>query len=119
MGYNLSFWKYKSGTALNHQEVCEKLSDGKYVSGLEKLSVSQYRKRVADVFSTDGWKQFHEDGWENGKKKFQIYTTPQFFRVDCYSMEGEDMNKLIDIASEFECSLYDPQVGERYDCSSS
>ncbi len=36
-------------------------------------------------------------------------------RVDCYGMAGEEMNKFIDIAPEFHCRLYDPQVGVCYD----
>lgn len=35
--------------------------------------------------------------------------------IDCYGMDGEDMNKFIDILFEYGCPLYDPQVGERYD----
>ena len=42
-------------------------------------------------------------------------TTPQFVRIDCYGMKGEDMNKFIDILDEYGCPLYDSQVGERFD----
>jgi len=30
-------------------------------------------------------------------------------------MQGEDMNIFIDVAHEFSCALYDPQVGKRYE----
>ena len=42
-------------------------------------------------------------------------TTSQSVMIDCYGMDGEDMNKFIDILFEYGCPLYDPQVGERYD----
>lgn len=114
MSYDLDFWKYKPGIVMNHQDVYEKLSDGYHVDGLEELPIPQFLKRVKEVFLADGWEQLDELNYESDKGAFQIYTTPQFFRVDCYGMEGEDMNKFLDIASEFGCPLYDPQVGERY-----
>jgi hypothetical protein len=30
-------------------------------------------------------------------------------------MDGDDLNRFIDIGAEFGCPLYDPQAGKRYD----
>mgnify|MGYP001816391924 CR=1 FL=1 len=65
--------------------------------------------RIESAFS-EGWEKLDDFNWETEKGAFQIFTTHQFFRVDCYGMNGEDMNKFIDVANEFDCPLYDPQV---------
>jgi hypothetical protein len=114
MSYDLDFWRYKPGTVLDHQAVYESLSDGKVVEGLEEIPIAQMLARVREEF-TD-WTQLDDvsfDGGDHGS--FELYTTPQFFRVDCYGKHGEDMNRLIEIANEFKCPLFDPQVGKRYD----
>jgi hypothetical protein len=58
-----------------------------------------------------------ENSWKNtkGKGAFQVTTTSQSVKIDCYGTEGKTMNKLVDIMQEFKCPLYDPQVPERYD----
>ena len=33
-----------------------------------------------------------------GVVAFQVSSTPQSFRIDCYGLEGEDMNLFIDIS---------------------
>jgi len=98
-------------SSLNHQNVYEHLSNGETVDGLEPLPISEILAAVKSVFST-GWEHPDEESWEGGDRgAFQIFTTPQFFRFDRYGMEDEDMNRLIEVAKNFGCPLYDPQVG--------
>ena len=114
MSYDLDFWKYKDGVRLNHQRVYEHLSEGRHVEGLESLPISEIVVAVTKAFA-DGWEHSDLETWDGGERgTFQIYTTPQFVRFDCYGMEGDGMNKLIDVATGFGCCLYDPQVGMRY-----
>lgn len=114
MSYDLDFWRYKPGVVLNHQQVYEQLSDGQTVDGLEELPINDILARVKEVFAD--WQQLDGANYDGGDRgAFQITTTPQLFRVDCWGMDGEDMNRFIDVANEFDCPLYDPQVGERYD----
>lgn len=116
MSYDLNFWKYeKESSSNNHQAVYEQLSNGEFVEGLEVIPIKDILKNLREVFSTLGWTQVDEETWEGESGSFQIYTTPQFFRVDCYGIEGEDMNHLIDIAQEFGLPLYDPQISKRFD----
>ena len=115
MSYDLDFWKYKPGVMLDHQQVYERLSDGQQVEGLCDLPIVDILQRVKIVFTDAGWEQLDELNWEGDDGAFQIFTTPQFIRFDCYSMDGDDMNRIIDIADEFDCPLYDPQAGQRYD----
>ena len=57
-----------------------------------------------------------DNSWQSDQTGFfQLRTTSQLVQVVCYSMEGEDMNKIIDVMLKFNCPLYDPQVGQRFD----
>ena len=115
MSYDLDFWKYKEGIRLNHQKVYERLSNGDQVDGLETLPIPEIIAAVSSAFSA-GWEHPDKETWEGGDRGiFQVFTTPQFFRFDCYGMEDEDTNRLIEIGKNFGCPLYDPQVGKRYD----
>lgn len=114
MSYDLNFWRYKSGIQLSHQAVYEQLSDGNEVEGLEDLPIDEIRRRIAEEFAKD-WQQLDHNTWEGESAAFQLYTTSQFFRVDCYGVLEEEMNRIIDVLSEFGCPLYDPQVGQRFD----
>jgi hypothetical protein len=114
MSYDLTFWRYRPGVRLDHQKVYEELRDGNAVEGLEDLPIDAFLKRVEVRFAD--WERLDDLTFEGGGRGgFQLYTTPQLFRVDCYGMDGVDMNKFIDIAHEFGCPLYDPQVGKRFE----
>lgn len=99
---------------MDAQKTYESLSNGESVEGLENLPIEQMMDKVCQAFSV-GWEQLDPVTWESPKKSFQIFSTPQFFRVDCGGMTGEEMNVFIDIGNEFGCPLYDPQTGERYE----
>jgi hypothetical protein len=114
VSYDLSFWKQKPGVKLDAQDTYERLLEGQHIEGLEDLPVVQMVERVAQAFSV-GWAQLNSVSWEAPQKAFQIFTTSQFFRVDCGGMTGEEMNAFIDIGVEFGCPLYDPQTGERFE----
>jgi hypothetical protein len=116
MSHDLDFWRYKDNTNQEHQKTYEALSDGETLDTVEELPIEKMKQRVADLFSK-GWERLDEMTWEaesDERGSFQLFTTPQFFRVDCYGMEGEDMNHFIDIGLEFDCPLYDPQEEQRF-----
>ena len=115
MSYDLNFWKYKSGIYLDPQTTYSSLCEGEHVNGLEELPIEKILNRIKVIFS-DGWEQLDELNWEAvNRGAFQISTTSQMLRVDCYGMSGNDMNRFIDLGTEFECPLYDPQVRTRFD----
>ncbi|GGF30132.1 hypothetical protein [Flavobacterium limi] len=113
--YELLFWRYLDEIYLNNQEVYEALLEKQEVEGLEILPIQLILNRISSVFSQ--WEKVDDNSWKNntGKGAFQIITTPQSIKIDCYGTEGKTMNKLVDILEEFKCPLYDPQVPERYD----
>jgi hypothetical protein len=114
MSYDLYFWRYKAGVKLEHQQVCELLADSKRVDGLEELPIDEVLLRVNQVFAD--WEKLDDVTFESGDRgAFQVFSTSQSFGVNCSGMPGEEINKFIDIGTEFKCPLYDPQVGERFD----
>lgn len=114
MSYELDFWRCAPGVKLDHEQVCRQLCDGVTVDGLDRLPIEALLTRIKEVFAD--WEKLDDVTFDGGDRGgFQLYTTPQFFRVDCCGMNGDDINKFIEIANEFGCSLFDPQVGKRYD----
>jgi hypothetical protein len=91
---------------------------------LRGFQLKKFLKMLMPKFFLLGWTQPEGEStslfWEHidkDKGVFQVYITTQVFRVDCYGMCTEDMNHIIDIASSFSLSLYDPQTGKKYVCA--
>lgn len=115
MSYNLHFWKYKDGVRLNHQKVCKRLSAGQAVEGLELIPIPEIISAIETAFKV-GWDRPDKETWEGGDRGvFQVFTTPQFFRFDLYGLEAGDIERLLEIGKTFDCPMYDPQKGKRYD----
>ena len=115
MSYDLNFWSYEDESAgADHRAVYERLAGGEFVEGLHEIPVDEILDRIAEVFSALGWTTEFENDWQSNNGAFQIYTTPQFLRFDCYGMNGEDMNYLIEIGNQFGLPLYDPQISTRF-----
>ena len=113
MSMDLNFWKYKESIYLDNRDVYEKLSAGDSVDGLEILPISQIIKDIEMAFKD--WEKLSFCDFENKNSSFQIFTTEQFVRFDCYSVSQDDINKIIDILFEYDCPLYDSQISERFD----
>lgn len=84
------------------------------VEGLELLPIETVLKETAAAFHE--WTSLDPFNYETKEHgSFQISTTPQTIRFDCYSMEQADMKRFSSILSKFSCPLYDPQQGVRFD----
>lgn len=115
MSVDLNFWKSRNGIYLDNAMVYRKACcDKEEVEGLEALPIDVILKEIAMAFHE--WNSLTPFNYEKeGYGSFQISTTPQMVRFDCYSMEQADMKRFSSIMSKFECSLYDPQQGVRFD----
>ena len=115
MSIDLNFWKYQSGVYLDNATVYQKACcDNEQVEGLEPLPIDDILKETADVFHE--WTSLDPFNYEReGSGSFQISTTWQTVRFDCYSMKRADMKRFSSILSKFGCPLYDPQQGVRFD----
>ena len=115
MSMDLDFWKYREGAVHNDSRIYETACcDGEISEDLETLPIKEILEKVAAAFP--GWKALNSKSYENEDGgAFEIFTTSQIVRFDCYGMKGEDMNRLMDVLAEFGCPLYDPQVSTRFD----
>lgn len=118
MSMDLNFWKYKEGVVHNNEVVYKTACcEGKQMEELETLPIDDILKKIATVFSSwniqNNGKDFENE--QQGHGMFQIFTTSQIVRFDCYGMQEMDLNLLMDILIEFGCPLYDPQISERFD----
>lgn len=116
MSMDLDFWKYKDQAEHDDEKVYQTACcDGESVEELETLPVGDILKKIAEVFAdwtaSEGGKDFEKEG----HGAFQIFTTEQIVRFDCYGMSEADMNLLVDILIDFGCPLYDPQISTRFD----
>ncbi len=116
MSMDLNFWKYKENAAHDNEMVYQTACcEGEWMDELETLPVDEILKKIASVFPDwtiqDGGKDFEKEG----HGAFQIFTTSQIIRFDCYGMLETDMNSLMDILIDFGCPLYDPQISTRFD----
>lgn len=115
MSLDLNFWKYQKDVYLDsavvYQSAC---CDKKEIEGLEILPIVDILKEVSTSFHE--WTSLDTFNYErNGYGSFQISTTPQTVRFDCYSMQQTDMKRFSSIMSKFDCQLYDPRQSIRFD----
>lgn len=116
MSIDLNFWKYKEHAIHDHAAIYQTACcDGQLREELETLPIEEILKKIYFTFSDwtvqDGGKDFTKEG----HGAFQIFTTPQIVRFDCYGMPQTDINTLMDLLIDFGCPLYDPQIATRFD----
>jgi len=114
MSYDLTFWKQSPEFSGSPQDTYEKLSEELPVSGLEALPIDEFKGRIMATFSGCAASE-RAINWEGKEGAFQVTWSERHVRVDCYNLTEGAMNRLVDIALEFDCPLYDPQVGRRFD----
>lgn len=115
MSVDLNFWKYKKEAARDNDKIYESACcNGKIVEELENLPTEEILEKIAAAFSD--WTALDHTHYEkDGRGAFEIFTTSQIVRFDCYGMQETDMNSLMDILIDFGCPLYDPQISTRFD----
>lgn len=115
MSMDLNFWKYKEGVAHDHKRIYElACCDGETMEELETLPLDEIFRQIASAFAD--WTALDKNHYEKeGGGAFEIFTTSQIVRFDCYGMQEVDMNSLMDILIDFGCPLYDPQISTRFD----
>lgn len=116
MSMDLNFWRYRENAAHDHAAVYQTACcNGKAMEELEYLPVDEILKKIAAVFSDWTIQDEGRDFEKEGHGAFQIFTTSQIVRFDCYGMQEGDLNSLMDILIDFGCPVYDPQISERFD----
>lgn len=114
MSYDMWFWKQSSDCCLTPEDIIEKLCEGDQLEGLFELNFNKIKDRIKLEFAEFDGQMFDA---ETHYFTLDIYT-PFAFQIISTPPNNDaviDMlNRIIDIAHEFECLLYDPQSGERY-----
>lgn len=115
MSMDLNFWKYKKNVPHKDSEVYERACcDGEALDCLEPLPIDEILNQIAAIFSD--WTAYGKKDYEkDGQGAFQIFTTDQIVRFDCYNMKEADMNSMMDVLAAFGCPVYDPQISTRFD----
>lgn len=116
MSIDLNFWKCIGDVNLDNAVIYQKACcDHEEIKELENLPTEDILKEIASAFHE--WNSLAPFHYEQkaGQGSFQIAATPQVIRIDCYSMMQADMKRFSSIMSKFECPLYDPQQGIRFD----
>lgn len=122
MSYVLAFWRQDPPPS-DPQSVYLALNEAEgAVSGVEQLPVDVILERIPAVFAGAEVRRacaevpFHGFFWEGPTGGALDGTlTNQALIVSAHGFPEDDMNRLIDLALEFQAPLYDPQVGQRFD----
>jgi hypothetical protein len=114
MSYDLVFWKQRSNSTTDPSSIYHALMDGLTVEELETLPIAELFHRIHQHFPgivTTGGLTY----WEGGDRGFfELYSSPKHLHICCRQLPASEINKLIEIAAEFGCPLYDPQVNKRF-----
>ena len=120
MSYDLYFWREEKPLDLSPGEVCDLLADEQHVEGIVNLPIDQVKQRFAETFPGINDCLSYLD-WEGEGSYFQVHWPPDPVNaliVNCgyQLLESPDtMNRIMDVAQQFGCALYDPQVGQRFE----
>ncbi len=121
MSYDLYFWKQTTACLSAPENVIQRFLEGQAVEGIEPLPVELVIARIKNEFpgiaeerleTSDCPVQLIWDDPSNGC--FIALPCQQYLCIEAHQATGEVLNRLIDLANEFDCPLYDPQTNKRY-----
>ena len=115
MSYDINFWNQERALELSAQEIYERLSDGADVDGLASLPLDAINTRLQEHFSDfDPSDDFPMISLDDGSIEF--LGSRQCYRFDFRGdVKAKDKNAIVRIMADYECPMYDPQIGQRYD----
>ena len=111
MSYDMSFWKQKTEIKKTNNEIYRILSGGEEIDGLCELPVSDIRNDFETVFKS--W-SISKNVFEKENQYFELMLKKQFVRVDCYGVEIQYLNAIIDIMLKYDCPFYDASIDTRF-----
>jgi hypothetical protein len=83
------------------------------------LPVEAFLSRLMQTFPSAVREPNGEAEWldwssSNARSGFQIEWTSQCVWASLRPLNEDDANRIIDVANEFDCPLYDPQMNKRF-----
>jgi hypothetical protein len=120
VSYDLVFWRQAGPVAEPPAAIYRDLLEGRQVDGLLELEVDGFLRAILERFPDAVREPNGSAEWicwsaPDAHGSFQAEWSAQHVIVFCRWLSNEDMNRLIDIALEHDCRLYDPQTDERFD----
>lgn len=113
MGRDLSFWRSRKAADISNREIYIKLSDGDTLDFIDEIPTELIMEDFKSEFAD--WETEDDKSFEKGQEYFEIMSTNQFVRVDCYSVSESGMNRIIDIMQKYGCPLYDSAIDVRFE----
>ena len=123
MSYDLWFWNQQEDCETAPGDIACALGEPKSVEGLIGIDMSAFTKSIIAEFPEI--EQYHHP--ETGDLRQLILEAEDkswavlcgwddnHFAVESHSAPGDILNRFIDVAWGFDCKLYDPQTGTRYE----
>ena len=121
MSYDLYFWQQSAECDVAPDVAIQRFSESQTVDGIAPLDVSAIIARLKDVFPdiTVNPLSLAECPvqliWEHDTDgTFIALPCTTYLCIESHGASNDVLNRIIDIAHEFKCPLYDPQTNERY-----
>jgi len=115
MSFCLHFWNQSSCCTLDPPEVLEQLAEGNVLPGIEPIPFDRICDRLVEEFPSIENFGSPSFTWESGDECFLMYIGKYHIEVESHGATTDTLNRVIDLAIEFDCRLYDPQTGVRYE----
>lgn len=116
MSYDLCFWKQNEKAKLIPGELCNLLRSGATNQEALPLPIEEIINKLQDFFP--GMLQ-EESSWcwdsDGDSGSFVLNTTSRYLEFNCYNLDTDKANDIIDTLFEFGCALYDPQIDKRFE----
>ena len=122
MSYDLAFWRQEQQLPQLPNAIYAALLDGERVQGLSDLDVESFLAAILERFPTATREPNGDAEWivwttPDSQAGFQAEWSRQHVVVFCRGTSGGLMKRLIEIAADHGCRLYDPQTNERFDAA--
>jgi hypothetical protein len=123
MSFDLWFCNQSEECHLQPDEVADRLLAAEEVAGLVPLDVGAIMARFTHEFAgieqitSDSSSEPTQPDWHSAEAggSFLVDWSKLFFCVRSYGATSDELNRVIDLALELGCALYDPQTGVRYE----
>jgi hypothetical protein len=119
VSYDLVFWKQDKSEERLPRAIYESFLESQRVTGIPNLPIEALMARLLETFPSAVRESHDGDEWlvwisADRPSSFQIVSRPQCVWASLRPFDGDRANRVIEVANEFGCALYDPQTEQRF-----
>jgi len=119
VSYDLVFWRQDAAEDRPPQMLYEAFLERQRVEGIAELPVDAFLERLMQAFPSLVREPNGDGEWldwtsPDGRSGFQVEWTSQCGWATLRPLDEDCANRIIDVANDFGCALYDPQTDERF-----